>query len=318
MLFFLKSRADWAATIRQATLVVSLVIASAGLTTNTHAKPYVFEGFVGLVTPNYSGLGTHLLLDRPAPHGKVLAVLRNFRPTPEVRLDSRQRLLGRLYWRPRTADGLPVVEVLETRLAEWAEPQRAQGGGSFGNWNGLGGSLYPTLNPEPLPCRIFVGLDRDGDGVADEDDAFPDDPNETTDSDGDGIGDQADPDDDNDGIPDLYENLHGLNPVFVDALNDLDLDGLNNVGEWVAGTAANDAGSVFQIGGISPDSKSNVLLAWPSVAGRIYEVYFSSDAARGFTPLAPRIIGSNIWTTVELPVPRDKSEGFFRIQVRQP
>lgn len=36
--------------------------------------------------------------------------------------------------------------------------------------------------------------DRDGDGVKDSDDAFPDDPTEWADSDGDGIGDNSDPD----------------------------------------------------------------------------------------------------------------------------
>jgi len=45
-------------------------------------------------------------------------------------------------------------------------------------------------------------LDSDGDGVADADDAFPDNPLEWSDNDHDGIGDNADPDDDNDGIPD--------------------------------------------------------------------------------------------------------------------
>ena len=47
--------------------------------------------------------------------------------------------------------------------------------------------------------------DRDGDGVPDEDDAFPDDPNESSDFDGDGIGDNADLDDDNDGYLDEIE-----------------------------------------------------------------------------------------------------------------
>jgi hypothetical protein len=38
----------------------------------------------------------------------------------------------------------------------------------------------------------FSAFDRDGDGVVDDEDAFPDDPDETVDSDGDGIGDNAD------------------------------------------------------------------------------------------------------------------------------
>ena len=44
--------------------------------------------------------------------------------------------------------------------------------------------------------------DRDGDGVPNSDDTFPDDPTETADQDGDGTGDNADPDDDNDGVLD--------------------------------------------------------------------------------------------------------------------
>jgi MYXO-CTERM domain-containing protein len=49
-------------------------------------------------------------------------------------------------------------------------------------------------------------LDDDGDGMNDEDDAFPLDANETTDTDGDGIGDNADADDDGDGVADTTDN----------------------------------------------------------------------------------------------------------------
>ena len=47
-----------------------------------------------------------------------------------------------------------------------------------------------------------LDTDDDGDGVADVDDAFPLDPNESTDTDNDGVGDNADDDDDNDGVSD--------------------------------------------------------------------------------------------------------------------
>ena len=50
-------------------------------------------------------------------------------------------------------------------------------------------------------CAIPVP-DSDGDGFIDTQDAFPNDPTEWKDSDRDGLGDNADPDDNNDGVPD--------------------------------------------------------------------------------------------------------------------
>ncbi len=50
----------------------------------------------------------------------------------------------------------------------------------------LGYVFTPSLSPVPII------RDSDGDGVADAQDAFPDDPNEWLDTDGDGIGDNAD------------------------------------------------------------------------------------------------------------------------------
>ena len=86
--------------------------------------------------------------------------------------------------------------------------------------------------------------DDDNDGVADGDDAFPLDPLETTDTDNDGVGDNADEDDDNDGMPDAYELSNGLDPAdAADALDDDDTDGFSNLGEFRAGTDPQNASS---------------------------------------------------------------------------
>ena len=45
---------------------------------------------------------------------------------------------------------------------------------------------------DAFPDNPDESVDSDGDGVGDNSDAFPDDPNESVDSDGDGIGDNAD------------------------------------------------------------------------------------------------------------------------------
>jgi hypothetical protein len=78
--------------------------------------------------------------------------------------------------------------------------------------------------------------DSDSDGVIDPDDAFPFDGKEWSDADGDGIGDNADQDDDNDGMPDEWETLNGLNILMDDAQQDLDGDEIPNIGEYTSGT----------------------------------------------------------------------------------
>jgi hypothetical protein len=64
-------------------------------------------------------------------------------------------------------------------------------------------------------------LDDDGDGVPDTDDDFPLDSTEDTDYDDDGIGDNADPDDDNDGYLDEWEPFLGTDPLDQ---NDMPID----------------------------------------------------------------------------------------------
>ncbi|MBF0371662.1 MAG: DUF1566 domain-containing protein, partial [Magnetococcales bacterium] len=76
--------------------------------------------------------------------------------------------------------------------------------------------------------------DSDGDGVADEDDLFPNDPIDWADVDGDGTGDNADEDDDNDGMSDIFEETYGLDPLdSSDAEIDSDGDGDSNLDEFL-------------------------------------------------------------------------------------
>ena len=88
--------------------------------------------------------------------------------------------------------------------------------------------------------------DRDGDGVEDILDAFPDDPNESLDSDQDGIGNNSDTDDDNDGMAD------DLDAFPLDASEWLDTDGNgigNNADEDDDGDGYLDANDVFPLDG---------------------------------------------------------------------
>ena len=88
--------------------------------------------------------------------------------------------------------------------------------------------------------------DSDNDGVPDNQDAFPLDPEEYLDTDGDGEGNNADSDDDNDGLPDDWELAYGLDPLRDDADADLDGDDVCNINEYNLGTAPNHNESNFK------------------------------------------------------------------------
>jgi hypothetical protein len=77
---------------------------------------------------------------------------------------------------------------------------------------------YPTDNDGDLVCDP-LDPDDDNDGTADDVDAFPMDPYESSDLDGDGIGDNADPDDDGDGY------LDGADAFPTDGSEWVDYDG---------------------------------------------------------------------------------------------
>ncbi len=82
-------------------------------------------------------------------------------------------------------------------------------------------------------------VDSDGDGVPDSQDAFPQDPTETTDTDNDGYGNNFDDDDDGDLMPDAWEIENDLDPLVNDAALDPDGDGATNFEEYEAGTGVN-------------------------------------------------------------------------------
>jgi PKD repeat protein len=89
----------------------------------------------------------------------------------------------------------------------------------------------------------YVFDDADRDGIPDDSDIFPDNPDEWSDNDQDGIGDNTDPDDDNDTIPDDWETENDLDPLADDTQDDPDGDGCSNLQEYKGGTDPNDSES---------------------------------------------------------------------------
>jgi hypothetical protein len=98
-----------------------------------------------------------------------------------------------------------------------------------------------TDSRDAFPDDPTEWSDRDGDGYGDNKDRFPDDGDEHLNTDGDGIGDNEDNDDDNDGMPDIWESEHGLDHLDPnDAFLDPDRDGHSNLEEYLSGTDPKD------------------------------------------------------------------------------
>ena len=91
--------------------------------------------------------------------------------------------------------------------------------------------------------------DVDGDLVPDVVDRFPNDPTEWADNDDDGTGNNQDPDDDNDGMTDVWEVAYGLDPLINDSELDADNDGLTNLAEFNA-----DSNPTTNPANIAPDA----------------------------------------------------------------
>ena len=103
---------------------------------------------------------------------------------------------------------------------------------------------YPYEVTQIDRLGIRANVDIDGDGVDNNEDAFPRNPREWLDTDHDGIGNNADTDDDNDGISDSLERANGLNPLNAsDAQADFDNDGFSNATEVAVGTSVRNSQS---------------------------------------------------------------------------
>ena len=114
---------------------------------------------------------------------------------------------------------------------------------TLARWMGLAESdiaaIHPHLNNFDIRDIGFLPRnDADGDMTDDASDNCPTVSNpDQRDTDRDGLGDSCDPDDDNDGMPDAWEELHGLDPTNAeDANRDKDRDGFSNRQEYEAGT----------------------------------------------------------------------------------
>ena len=118
-------------------------------------------------------------------------------------------------------------------------------------------------------------------------------------------------DGDRDGIPDAWEDANGMNKnLKADGGQDMDGDGLDNLGEYIAGTDPRSGSSFFRTR--IRVATGEVELEWTTVSGRIYRIHESASLDDGFR-LMGEITGAADGTRIYRPAAG--SGPFYRLEV---
>jgi hypothetical protein len=99
-----------------------------------------------------------------------------------------------------------------------------------------------------------------------------------------------DPDEDNDGIPDEWEQAYFGDSNNCDPNDDPDGDTINNSSEYVAGSNPTNTISVFAITNVIPAEEGFVVQWSPSVDGRVYSVFWTESLTSDYTPMVTNLL----------------------------
>ena len=146
-----------------------------------------------------------------------------------------------LFWRRGGDAGFNVARSLNQPISASTSPRyRRFPVGTHADWT----DRITDLRYDPITvtgATLSIDFIRASTGDFDQD-TLSDDFEGDTDPDGDFIPNYADPDSDNDGLPDEVEHASGLNRLSAaDAVLDLDSDGISNLNEYIAGTSITSA-----------------------------------------------------------------------------
>ena len=97
---------------------------------------------------------------------------------------------------------------------------------------------------------------------------------------------------DGDGLPNGYEQSHGLDPLNAsDANMDSDGDGMSNLQEFLAGTDPTNSASAFRIIGIAQEG-DDIRITWTTAGGRTNVVQTAVDFSGNYSNISPNIVVS--------------------------
>lgn len=121
-------------------------------------------------------------------------------------------------------------------------------------------------------------------------------------------------DSDGDGLPDSWENDHGLNRNDPnDALVDTDGDGLSNRDEYLSGTDPQNANDTLSLD-LATGAAGEVGLSFRAVAGHSYSVYRRDDLAGGTWQKLADVPAPAVSGPVSVPDPAPAPDGgFYRV-----
>ena len=92
-------------------------------------------------------------------------------------------------------------------------------------------------------------------------------------------------DTDTDGVLDHWEQTWFTNLTTAGAGTDFDGDGFTDRGEWLAGTGPRSTVSAFVAAGVRSGA-SNVVIEWPALSNRVYNVSRSTNLVESFSNVA--------------------------------
>ncbi len=126
-------------------------------------------------------------------------------------------------------------------------------------------------------------------------------------------------DQDSDGMPNAYEQTHGLNPFnAADAALDPDGDGFTNLQESIAGTSPNSNGQRPAIEQLTADT-DGIHIRFATVTGRMYQVKWRASLTTGeWQNLGSAVAGDGtVKEVLDTPSPATSAR-FYKVQITKP